>query len=242
MPKKRLFSIILLMTASGGVVAQEPAYEKNGLPCIFEVCIGDSISSLANIKWDRAKGMFSTPQEPDYISDRKISDNERKSISSKFHGDTTNASKYLLSRQFDSDSLPYLEQINYTCDQHGDLIGTFTTSSGHLTRVGINIIPDEHDATKQRWVVTTIDRIFLNAITSEQKSDIKSQLMARYKICDLKNYNQKSRAFCRVATDNLSYNGAVSLYLALSGTAVQNISDRIKMNPKCGGSSKIKID
>jgi hypothetical protein len=64
----RLLSLFLFLSAPMLGFAQ--SYEKNGLPCIAELCVGDGLEELSRIKWDRAKSALSLMGKPDYVGSR----------------------------------------------------------------------------------------------------------------------------------------------------------------------------
>ena len=77
-------------------------YEKNGLPCISELCIGDGLPALGNIKWDRAKSDFSITGKPDYVGSHPSPASAITLIKNDFRGDLTKAAPYLSYRAFDA--------------------------------------------------------------------------------------------------------------------------------------------
>ena len=66
----RFLPLFLLLSAPMLGFAQ--SYEKKGLPCIAELCIGDGLEELSKIKWDRAKNAFSLMGKPDYVGSRPL--------------------------------------------------------------------------------------------------------------------------------------------------------------------------
>jgi hypothetical protein len=45
--------------------------EKNGQPCVTEICIGDGLAELQKIEWDRVKNPFSDKNKPLYHQQEK---------------------------------------------------------------------------------------------------------------------------------------------------------------------------
>jgi hypothetical protein len=60
MSRKVIYLLFLLIPTT--VLAQQ--YEKNGLPCISGLCIGDGLPEIGRIKWDRAKETSASQVSP----------------------------------------------------------------------------------------------------------------------------------------------------------------------------------
>ena len=62
MSLKALALALPLAVMSCGAAAQE--LEKNGLPCVPELCIGDSLQDLAKISWQPAQQRYKLNNKP----------------------------------------------------------------------------------------------------------------------------------------------------------------------------------
>lgn len=212
--------------------------EKNGLPCVAEICLGDGIAELSKVQWDRAKSPFSTPKNPGYTATRKISEGEMKMVQSRFRGDLAQAAPFLYDNMFDSGALSSISRVTAACERN-ELIGTYTTQSGNPTRVGIALTPSQADTSKQQWTVISIVRTFPAAVSNEQKAQIEAQLTERYHAFGAKNMNIKNakpgegRFFS-------NYGSPFGFHLSLFRGIEEG--NRMKLHPACGGTAKVKID
>jgi len=66
----RYLSVLLVLSVPTLGFAQ--SYEKSGLPCTAELCIGDGLAELGKVKWDRAKAALSLSGKPDYVGSRSL--------------------------------------------------------------------------------------------------------------------------------------------------------------------------
>lgn len=211
--------------------------EKNGLPCVAEICLGDGIPELSRIQWDRAKNPFSSPKKPLYTVSRKLSKSEMNMLQSRFRGDLVQAAPFLADNLFDSVALSSLSRVTAACAKN-ELIGTYTTPSGNPTRVGIALTPSQSDVSKQRWTVVSIVRSFPSAVSEEQKAEVEAELAKRYYIFGAKNPNIKNakpgegRFFPNYGTFGFNL-------LLFRGLEEHN---RMKLHPACGGATKVGID
>ncbi|MFT7722343.1 MAG: hypothetical protein QM788_05880 [Roseateles sp.] len=233
MRKALLVTVAMITTPA---FSQGATYEKNGLPCVAEICLGDGIPELSKVKWDRSKNPFSSPQKPLYTSAKKVTDGEKRLLASRFKGDTAGALPFLADSLFDSTALAGLARVTAACERH-ELIGTYTTESGLPTRVGISLIPGQSDTSTQHWTVTSIIRYFPAAVTNAQKTELESQLGERYRAFDItktKNAKPGEGRYSKNFGPSFGFN-----LLLFRGIEEGN---RLKMHTACGGSSKIAID
>lgn len=216
--------------------AQAQELQKNGLPCVAEICLGDGIDALSKVQWDRAKNPFSTPTKPQYTAARKLRDGEVKMLQAQFRGDLSAAGPFLSDKMFDALALPVLARVSAACAPH-ELIGTFTTAAGNPTRVGIALIPDQTDTSKQQWTVISITRNIPAVVTEQQKSEARAQLAERYQAFDLrKTKNAKPGEGRMSINDNASFGFYLWLFRGVEE------ADRMKQHPQCGGGAKVKLD
>ena len=106
------------------------SYEKNGLPCITELCVGDGLEELSKIKWDRAKSALSLMGKPDYVGSRPMGASDITTVKQIYRGDVSKAVPYLSHEAFDAKAIPLLASITAACGRK-ELQGTFTTESGN---------------------------------------------------------------------------------------------------------------
>lgn len=165
-----------LFAMSSSAFAQE--LEKNGLPCISEICIGDGLSELAKIKWQQAQQPYKINSKPVLTAERKLSEVEARLLEAGYPNAGT-AAPYLLDRQFDEVALTALSRVKAACEVN-ELFGHFGADTGAPTKVGVSLAPSKSDPAKQVWTVTTIVREFPSALSNEDRSLINAQLVQRY--------------------------------------------------------------
>jgi hypothetical protein len=238
--KYKLLAVVFpLLAYAHSSMAQ--VYEKSGLPCVAEICIGDGLSELAKVKWDRATETFSFGnQSKKYIDTIRLDSSSLKSVQSKYKGDIGKIAQFLNEGVFDNGAVSGLSNVTAQCGR--DLIdrglkGTYTTESGNPTAVYAALMPDKLDASKQVWNVISIERRFPAAVSNEQISGIKTQLKERYtKFPD--DFNAKKGGAAVSVRESLG----IPFYLSLRLNGGNDISNRLMLHPLCGGSTKVKID
>src|SRR5882724_1713703 len=174
----RLLPLFFLFL-SAPMLSFAQSYEKNGLPCIAELCVGDGLEELSKTKWERAKSAFSPMGKPDYVGSRPIGASEITTVKRIYRGDVSRVVLYLSYEAFDAKAIPLLASITAACGRK-ELQGAFTTESGNPTTVKIALLTDKNDAAIQRWAITSISRSFPAAISAVQQADIRKQLDERY--------------------------------------------------------------
>ena len=214
------------------------ALEKNGLPCVAEICLGDGIAELSKVQWDRAKNPFSSPQKPAYTATRKTSEGEMKMVQSRFRRDLVQAAPFLYDNLFDSGALSSISRVTAACEKN-ELIGTYTTPSGNPTRVGIAMTPIQGDTSKQQWTVISIVRTFPAAVSNEQKAQVETQLAERYHAFGANNRNIKN---AKPGEGRFFSNYGSSFGFHLSLFRGIDEGNRMKQHPACGGTAKVQID
>ena len=238
--KYKLLAVVLPLLAYAHIsMAQD--YEKSGLPCVAEICIGDGLSELAKVRWDRATETFSLGnQSKKYIDTIRLDSSSLKIVQSKYKGDIGKIAQFLSEGVFDNVALSGLFNVTAQCGR--DLIdrglkGTYTTDSGNTTTVYAALMPDKLDTSKQVWNVISIERRFPAAVSNEQISSIKTQLKERYtKFPD--DFNVKKGGAAVSVRESLG----IPFYLSLRLNSGNDISNRLMLHPMCGGSNKVKID
>lgn len=241
---KVLLTAVSLLATTHASFAKE--YEKNGLPCVAEICIGDGLSELSKVKWDRAKNSFSLRgQSPQYIDTIKLDDFQMKRIQSRYKGDIGQPAPFLSMSQFDNGSLSALARVTASCESGGfvsaGLKGTYITQSGNATEVEVALIPTNSDVTKQLWTVVSITRKFPAAISKEQITEVKTELKQRYSV-----FSEEHRKYKMPKLGEGQFNIHESIgmpfYMALRLYRGNDEDNRLKLHPACGGNVKIKVD
>lgn len=151
--------------------------EKNGLPCVPEICLGDGLPELSKIQWAPAQTSFKINNKVQNTSERKLSDDDLKTLKAIFPS-AGEAAPFLYEKQFDSSALAGLSRVTAACDVN-ELFGSFGSSEAP-TKVGISLSPNLTDSSRQAWTVTSIIREFPTAVTIEQKADLTLLLKRRY--------------------------------------------------------------
>ncbi|MEJ7805034.1 MAG: hypothetical protein WKG03_03815 [Telluria sp.] len=167
---------LTLIGAHAGSMGQ--TLEKNGLPCVAELCIGDGIAELSKIQWVPAHSSYKVNNKTQLISDKKLSDDDLRVLKSTYPmaGD---AAPFLHERTFDASALPMLARVATAC-QSNELTGTYGANGDTPTRVGISLTPSLADPARQAWTVTTITREFPSAVTNEDRAAISKLLTRSY--------------------------------------------------------------
>lgn len=176
MPLKAIVLALSLLAVVPGAMAQN-GIEKNGLPCIPEICLGDSLPELSKILWAPAQTSFKINNKAQATSERKLSDDDLKALKGLFPM-AAEAAPFLYEKQFDASALQALSRVTAACDVN-ELFGTFG-SSAVPTKVGISLMPSASDPGRQAWTVTSIVREFPDVNTIEQKASVTLMLKQRY--------------------------------------------------------------
>ena len=171
--------IAVALTLCGAhAVSMGQSLEKNGLPCVAELCIGDGMTELAKIQWTPAQTSYKVNNKVQLTLDKKLNDDDIRMLKSTYPvaGD---AAPFLHERTFDASALPILSRVAAAC-QANELTGTYGAGGETPTRVGISLTPSLADPSKQVWTVTTITREFPSAETNEERAAITKLLTRRY--------------------------------------------------------------
>jgi hypothetical protein len=233
---RKLFGLLVLLIPA---IALAQGYEKNGLPCISELCIGDGLPELGKIKWDRAKSDFSITGKPDYVGSHPLPATAVTLVKNVYRGDLTKAAPYLSYQAFDGSGLALLANVSAACATQ-ELRGTFTSQNGNPTSVKIALLSDKHDVSIQRWTVTSISRNYPAAVSDAQKADIRKQLNERYDRFNVSHGMQRGVEALYSIHDDPMLKAAYGL--TLSFKIPVNELERERQNPACSGQRKISVD
>ena len=230
----------LFLFLSAPMLSFAQSYEKNGLPCVAELCVGDGLEKLGEIKWEHAKSALSLTGRPDYVGSRPIAAHEITAVKQIYRGDVSKAMPYLSYEAFDAKAIPLLASITAACGRK-ELQGTFTTESGNPTTVRIALLTDNNNVAIQRWTVTSISRSFPAAVSAVQQVDIRRQLDERYGRFSV------SRGIQTGVEAAYAIHEAIPVLRGKFGFSLflnQRPDDyeRYLQNPACGGKQKIAID
>ena len=216
------------------VAVQSPAMaqdlEKNGLPCVSEICIGDGIAELSRIQWTPAFNPVKISNKAQPTSAHALNDDEMRMLKAVFPA-AAEAAPFLHERQFDSSALPALAKITTAC-QTNELVGTYGSNGATPTKVRISLMPSLSDPTKQAWTVTNVVREFPTVATDAERATINKALNRKY----------AKFAAGKVSTDSgkagegyYSPSATTHFGFALSLSRATDEGNRMKSNPACGG-------
>ena len=227
MLRKLLLTSFLTIAALGAAHAEDRT-EKNGMPCVAEICIGDGIAELKQIPWEREKN----------LSNRKLTDSSLAFLRQTFQGDLSGAAPYLEARKFDGEALDSISRVSAACRKEA-LIGNYVSQGGNPTVVYIELTPNQGPVTTLKWTVTMISRKIPSAVTDQQKAEIQAGLAARYKAFDIRQRHKNIEA----GDSNFEMQNTFSNFgftLALYNGMAHY--DRLKQHPLCGGGKKLTAD
>ncbi len=81
--------------------------EKNGLPCVAELCIGDGITELSKIQWTPSHTSYKVNNKVQLTSEKKLTDDDLRVLKSTYPV-AGEAAPFLHERIFDASALPVL--------------------------------------------------------------------------------------------------------------------------------------
>jgi hypothetical protein len=174
----KIFAWLFLIAVSHTCFADD--YQKNGLPCLAELCIGDGIAELKKIQWESVDltGFSRAKNDTTAYFDGIIAAHYKGDISKQ-------TTLFLKSTSFDGMALPLLARISAACEGAEGLSGVYKSKSGAKTKVFIRMSQSTRDSAEQQWVVSMIQQSFFNSDgTRYATQDIKNaemQLVERYK-------------------------------------------------------------
>lgn len=236
----------LFLTAAGTSVAQ--VLERDGRPCVKEICLGDGLDELQKLNWEVAREFpkgFTSSGSP--IANRKPDAGTLTTILQNFKGPAATiraASSYLpadfRSGHFDATTLPQLAQIQASCYPYS-LEGRYTPQGGMPTTVSIRLIPSADGAT-QSWKVFEIARHFPTNLTQAQVDQVNAQVQASYG--KWKSDPQGGRQEVGVNYARVAFL-TPNVYFSLSIIAFGNpnyLKEKTMLHPLCGGRQQFKIN
>ncbi len=203
--------------------------EKNGLPCLLELCLGDGLPELAKIQWTPAQTSFKINNKVQHTSERKLSEDDLKALKA-IYPNAGEAAPFLYEKQFDTSALAALGQVTSACDVN-EMFGVFGTNTGAPTKVGISLMPSKTDRKAQAWVVTSIVREFPSATSIEQKANVTTLLKRRYG-----KYGAGSKELppAQPGEGRFFLGGMANFGFGLSLVRATDEGTRMKTHPSCG--------
>ncbi len=208
--------------------------EKNGLPCVAELCIGDGITELSKIQWTPATGSYKVNNKVQLTSEKKLTDDDLRILKSTYPV-AGEAAPFLHDRIFDATALPALSRVVAAC-QSNELTGIYGANGDTPTRVGISLTPSLGDPTRQSWTVTTITREFPTAVTNEDRAAITKLLTQRYGKFGAGNRTVPDRP----GEGRFFPSGMAKFGFGLSLSRAQDESTRLMTHPSCSSGEKAK--
>lgn len=156
-------------------------YNRNGWPCVNELCVGDGVVDLARVKWERIK-------PPEYSKTKMFRDTEIATAEavSRLHLQDVRApvaamkvmrNYAMASMRFDAGALSALPDVR-ACGPLS-MRGRFYTDSGLRTEVTIQLVPTP-DGKQQDWRVVEILRYWPSDLGTDQKAELESLLSRAY--------------------------------------------------------------
>jgi hypothetical protein len=224
---RRVLFIAALLSATATATVAQPV-EKDGLPCVAEVCLGDGLEALAGIDWQPALSPRGSPAKPLRVRDRVLETADRSSLARLYRGVPANAEVWLADRKFDREGLRAITGVKAACAEHW-VDGHFVSAGGNPTTVMIKRLPDA--AGGQRWTVVAIRRVVAGAVTTEQRREAEAALKERYAAFDLLR-RPRSEASQR-ATFQMATTTTWGFTLNLAGDP--QLAEKLRSQAACGG-------
>lgn len=228
---KALALALPLLALHTGVLAKDKL-EKNGLPCVAELCLGDTLADLSKIQWTPAQGSYKINNKAEPTASMRMSEDKMRDIKDMypFAGE---AAPYLHANQFDSGALAALAKVTSAC-QPNELIGTYGGKGSAPTRVGISLTPVPSDPNRQVWTVTTIVREFPSAVTNEERAEITKQLTRRYNKFGAGNPDTPT---AKAGEGRFFPSGMTRFGFGLSLARAADEAERMRMHPSCSATA-----
>ena len=153
------------------------AFAEHDWPCVAELCLGEGVEQLSNVRWDRARIPRIVKDQGEHQEGVTLSDFPLKELGRLFEGDIAAAAPYLAKGSFDSNALGPLSRVTASCVSE-KLYGTYTAADGQPTRVGIALLPREGT---QQWTVVEITKEILGSVSPAQKDMVRKELRNKYR-------------------------------------------------------------
>lgn len=229
----KVIAVALTLTAAHAS-SMGQALEKNGLPCVAELCIGDGITELSKIQWAPAQGSYKVNNKVQLTLEKKLTDDDLRLLKTSYPV-AGEAAPFLHERIFDASALPLLSRVVAAC-QTNELTGIYGANGDTPTRVGISLAPSMSDPSRQAWTVTTITREFPSAVSNEDRAAITKLLTSRYG-----KFGAGSRTVPdRPGEGRFFPSGMAKFGFGLSLSRGADESTRLMMHPACSGADKAK--
>jgi hypothetical protein len=215
------------MLLAAAAVAAQPV-EKNGLPCVVEVCLGDGLEVLSGIDWQPALSPRGSAAKPLLVRDRPLETADRSSVARQYRGVPDAAAIWLADRRFDREGLRALAGVKAACAEHW-AEGSYVSSGGNPTTVMIKRLPD--GAGGQRWTVVSIRRQVAGAVTTEQRREAEAALKERYAAFDMMRRPRPAtsqRAWFQITS-------ATQWGFMLTMGSDPQLSEQLRSHAACGG-------
>lgn len=228
MPFKALAIALSLIAVPSPGMAQD--LEKNGLPCVAEICIGDGIAELSKISWAGAKNPLKIGNIAQLTSAHALSEDDLRALKAVFPA-AADAAPYLHERQFDAAALPALAKVTAAC-QSNELVGSYGTGGNTPTKVRISLMPSLSDPSKQAWTVTGVAREFPSVASDAERGQINKLLNQKYA-----KFTGSSATAASVKAGEGFYSPSTTATFgfALSLSRAADEANRMKLNPACSG-------
>ena len=232
MQLKAIALVLPLLVVQPASFAQ--GLEKNGLPCVTEICLGDGLAELAKIQWTPAHTSFKINNKVQATSERKLSEDDLRLLKANYP-DLGDAAPFVYEKQFDSSALPTLSKVSAACEVN-ELFGTFGNSSAP-TKVGISLMPVAAGPTRHAWTVTSIVREFPSASTIEQKANLTLLLKRSYG-----KFGAGSRELppAKPGEGRFFLGGMANFGFGLSLVRATDEGERMKAHALCTAADKVK--
>lgn len=218
-----------LLMLSLPALAQDDAV-RDGMPCLSGICIGDELSTLADVEWLEARSTRPAPglsslrltkeYDPSPLAVRKV----LKMFPDGASPPPEELMPYLAHGTFDSTVLAEIAELEGFCEPWDSLYpleGQFESASGHVTIVGVNVRAGENPE-DQALRVSRITRKYEGEYTAEQRRDLVDQIDQRYA-----GIPEHGNEF-----PNVKFDGS-TLRLWESADTWQNAPERVKRYPGC---------
>ena len=217
-----------------------------GMPCFKDICVGDGLSVLKNIKWKEATNIIGKP-----LTATKLSVDEKNNAVKQLRGSSVNsASVYWHSDVFDTNGLTYLGALSAICSMHspaGSLSGKFISEGGHETAVYIAPVAIAGSPTLELKVVR-ITRTYPAGLSRTQIESLQRQVAETYKGLDVQAANLGMTSSDDINKPVIGFDslnlltGRQTVGLNSPSKWTKNHADQLRGQPLCGGNSPVKLD